>query len=168
MEPTRTPTSDRPQGASDMVERMKKVKEETEAALNAAARDMKRYYDARHRPPEFKVGDEVWLDAEDLSTERPSKKLDYKRLGPFPIIQKIDDLAFKLKLPTAFKIHPVISASRLEPVKRDEWSRPQPRVTLKVRDPQTGEIINRMESSSSVFRVSENDIVKIGFQPIEK
>ena len=58
----------------DMVERMKQVKEETEAALKAAAEDMMPYYDARYRAEEFKPGDNVWLNAEELVTERPSTK----------------------------------------------------------------------------------------------
>jgi hypothetical protein len=94
-----------------MVERMKRVTAETEAALNAAAEDMKRYYETRHQPHEFQIEDEVWLNAKDLTTEQPSKKLDYKQLSPFKILRKIDDLAYELKLPTSFKIHPVISVS---------------------------------------------------------
>jgi len=163
MEPTRRSTDGRLQGANDMVERMKKVTEEMEAVLKAAARDMKRYYDARHRPPEFRVGDKVWLDTEDLTTERPSKKLDYKRLGPFKILQKVDNLAYKLKLPRLFKIHPVISASCLKPTKSDEWQQPRPRVMLKVHDPETGEMVNRVENARSLFRVSPEDITLIAF-----
>jgi hypothetical protein len=111
MEPTRKHSDERLQNANDMVEKMKEVKQETESALRAAADDMKRFYDAKRRPDEFEVGDEVWLNAKDLTTERPSKKLDYKRLGPFPIVRKVSELAYELKLPRSFKIHPVISAS---------------------------------------------------------
>jgi hypothetical protein len=146
-----------------MVERMKRVKEETEVALKAAARDMKRYYDARHRPEEFKPGDYAWLNAEDLMTERLSKKLDYKRLGPFKIVRKVSELAYELKLPPSFKIHPVISASRLEPTKADEWQRPRPCVTLKVRDPNTGDIINSAENRRSLFKISRGDMDEIHF-----
>jgi len=144
---------------------MKQVREETEAALKAAAEDMKQYYDVNHRPKEFKPGDEVWLNAKNLMTERPSKKLDFKRLGPFKVLRKVSDLVYELKLPSSFRIHPVISASRLELAKPDEWQRPRPRVTLKVRDPHTGEIINRIKSSRSLFRVSEEDMMRIGFHP---
>ena len=79
--------------------------------MRTAAEDMKRFYDAGRQPDEFKVGDHVWLDTHNLMTEQPSKKLDYKRLGPFEIIKKIRDLAYKLKLPRTYQIHPVISAS---------------------------------------------------------
>jgi len=131
--------------------------------LKAAAEDMKRYYDARHRPEEFKPGDHVWLNAKDLITERPSKKLDHKRLGPFKIIRKISELAYELKLPPSFKIHPVISASRLERAKPDEWQRPRPRVTLKVRDPYTGAIVDSTENRRSLFKISTTEMEQIHF-----
>jgi hypothetical protein len=163
MEPTRQHSNERIQGANEVVERMKRVKEETEAALKAAAEDMKRYYDARHRPEEFKPGDHVWLNAKDLITERPSKKLDHKRLGPFKIIRKISELAYELKLPPSFKIHPVISASRLKHAKPDEWQRPRPCVTLKVRDPYTGAIVDSTENRRSLFKISTTEMEQIHF-----
>ena len=84
--------------------------------------------------------------------------MDYKRLGPFEIIKKIRDLAYKLKLPRTYQIHPVISASRLEKAKPDEWNRPIPQVTLKVCDPKTGEHINRILPVNNI---------EIGFQTLE-
>jgi hypothetical protein len=164
MELTRLHSDKKVQGANEMVEKMKRVTAETEVALNAVAEDMKQYYDTRHWPHEFQIGDKVWLNAKDLTTEQPSKKLDYKQLGPFKILRKIDDLAYELKLPALFKIHPVISVSQLEPVKHDEWQRPQPHVTLKVRDPQTKEFINHVETSRSVFRVNDDDLARMWFR----
>ena len=35
--------------------------------------------------PPFRVGEYVWLDARNIRTTRPAKKLDYRRLGPYPI-----------------------------------------------------------------------------------
>ena len=46
-----------------------------------------RYYDAKHKCIEFSVGDKVWLSSLNISTQRPSKKLDWKRLGPFTVIE---------------------------------------------------------------------------------
>jgi len=46
----------------------------------------------------------------------PSKKLSFKRVGPFPIIQKVRDVAYKLKIPNTWRnIHPVINRSALKP-----------------------------------------------------
>ena len=42
----------------------------------------------RHRKSvedKYKVGDSVWLSTKNIKTERPSKKLDYKMVGPFKI-----------------------------------------------------------------------------------
>jgi len=50
----------------------------------------------------FEVGDRVWLDAKSVMTDRAAKKLDYKWLGPFNIIQKISHLVYKLELPTTW------------------------------------------------------------------
>ena len=46
-----------------------------------------RYYDAKHKRIEFSVGDKVWLSSVNISTQCPSKKLDWKRLGPFTITE---------------------------------------------------------------------------------
>ena len=35
--------------------------------------------------PPFNVGTSVWLDARNIQTTRPAKKLDHKRLGPFTV-----------------------------------------------------------------------------------
>jgi hypothetical protein len=124
--------------------------------VHSFTHDMKRSYNARHRPEVFKPDDNVWLSSKDLMTKRPSKKLDYKRLGPLRIIRKVSELAYELKLPQAFKIYPVISASRLE---LDEWQRPRPRVPVakshsrvKIRDPHTGDIIDSVENRRSLLK----------------
>ena len=111
MEPMCQRPNERIQGANKVVEKMKQVKEETEVVLKAAVEDMKQYYDAQHRPEEFKLGDHVWLNTKDLITKQPSKKLNHKHLGQFKIIRKVSELAYELKLPPSFKIHPNILAS---------------------------------------------------------
>ena len=47
-------------------------------------------YDEHHAPaPVLKVGDKVWLNAKNIKTRRPSRKLDHRRLGPFKIVREI-------------------------------------------------------------------------------
>lgn len=56
----------------------------------------------RHRSPipeSFAPGNFVWLNSKNIKTRRPSKKLDHKRLGPFKIIKKVSENAFRLDLP---------------------------------------------------------------------
>jgi hypothetical protein len=57
---------------------MSKAREEAGHALKRAADDMKKYYDRKRNSEEYKVGDQVWLDAKNITTDRPKKKLDHK------------------------------------------------------------------------------------------
>lgn len=70
--------------------------------------------------PNWKVGDHVWLNGRNISTTRPSPKLDYRWLGPFPIKQKISNSAYKLTLPLSMKnVHPVFHVSILRKHNQD-------------------------------------------------
>jgi hypothetical protein len=55
----------------------------------------------------------VWLLAKHRQTARPSKKLDYKRLGPFEVTKVINRNAYRLELPYSMKVHNVFHVSLL-------------------------------------------------------
>ncbi|QRV82498.1 Retrotransposon nucleocapsid protein [Ceratobasidium sp. AG-Ba] len=76
--------------------------------------------------PDFKVGDKVWLDAKNLQTQRPSKKLDHQRLGPFKILEQISPAAYRLDLPASMKAHNVFYVGKLSPYKFDPMRVPPP------------------------------------------
>jgi hypothetical protein len=107
-------------------------------ALSRTADTMKLYADKRRKPsPAFAKGDLVWLDATNLKTGRPSKKLDVRRTGPFEIIDVITPLAYRLKLPHSWRVHPVFHVSllrlatineTLHPTTVDNTLRPPPDV----------------------------------------
>jgi hypothetical protein len=66
--------------------------------------------------PTLAQGDLVYLDARNIKTKRPSKKLDNKRLGPYPIVEKISTHAYRLGLPHGMKqIHNTFHVRLLEP-----------------------------------------------------
>ena len=70
----------------------------------------------RLEQPPLRNGDKVMLDAKHLKTARPSKKLDHRKQGPFKILKRIGNRAFKLELPPTFKErHNVFPVSMLEP-----------------------------------------------------
>src|SRR3954469_17224710 len=105
--------------AEDFTTRMKKVHEETEKALETAAVDMKKFYDHKRGPSkQYSKGDKVWLEATNIRTDRPMKKLDDKRYGPFEIKKKVGAGAYELKLPKSWRpIHPVFNEFLLSPFK---------------------------------------------------
>ena len=106
----------RVESAANFVKRMKSARKEAEAALHKAADDMARYYDRnRQHSVDYQVGDRVWLEGKDIQTDRPSKKLDDKRYGPFMITEVIGPNAYKLDLPASMKIHPVFNTVKLRP-----------------------------------------------------
>src|SRR5271170_1041850 len=60
---------------------MKDALEEAKAALTQSKDDMARYYDQNRTPaPLYQPGDKVYLDASDIQTTRPSKKLSHRHL----------------------------------------------------------------------------------------
>ena len=138
------------EAVNEFTQRMAKVIEETRASLELAAEDMARYYDAHHGVAEqFEVGDKVWLDSRNIKTTRPTKKLDDRWYGPFPIEKVLSRNAYKLKLTKAFaKLHPVFHVSRLRKWTADEVAerprslRPEPELVDDELEYEVEEILN--------------------------
>jgi len=53
----------------------------------------------------------------------PKVKLGMQCVGPFEVVEKVGKLAYRLRLPDGWKIHPVISIVHLEPAKEDPFDR---------------------------------------------
>jgi len=104
--------------ADEMADNIQKLHEETKSAIKLAQENMKRHYDAKRTDishHELMEGSKVWLDARNVTTTAPSKKLADKQLGPFKILRKISSLNYELELPKTIPIHPVFHISLLEP-----------------------------------------------------
>jgi hypothetical protein len=103
--------------AEELIKQIQGIQKETEAALKLAAETMKRFYDRKARDRvEYDIGDKVWLEATNLRTDRPAKKLDHKRYGPFKITAKAGKSAYKLELPRQWhQLYPVFHESLLHP-----------------------------------------------------
>lgn len=68
---------------------------------------------------DFKIGDLVWLNSRNIKSLRPCRKLEFKKAGPFKIINTVGKYAYKLELPNSVKIHPVFHVSLLSPSATD-------------------------------------------------
>jgi len=76
---------------------------------------MKDYDNKGTEQPSIKVGDLVMLNAKNIRTKRPSKKLNPKLYRPFKILEKKESRAYKLEISPRWKIHPVFHVCLLEP-----------------------------------------------------
>jgi hypothetical protein len=54
--------------------------------------------------------------------------------GPFEVMQKISDVAYRIRLPASYGIHPVINIAHLESYNRDESNENHPKRHLNRKD----------------------------------
>jgi hypothetical protein len=113
--PQPTINSDAAPAAQLTAERLRNLHDDLVEKIKKSQNDQARYYDTKHKRIEFAVGDKVWLRAVNIKTQRPSKKLDWKKLGPFKIIERIGTQSYRLELPQSLKLHPVFHVAVLEP-----------------------------------------------------
>ena len=74
------------------------MQEEAKSGLQHATDTMKLYYNhKRCHAPQYKAGDQVWLNLHNYMTDHPTKKMDHKWTGPFNILKVISPAAVKLK-----------------------------------------------------------------------
>jgi RNase H-like domain found in reverse transcriptase/Integrase zinc binding domain/Chromo (CHRromatin Organisation MOdifier) domain len=125
--------------AEDFGAHLHEIHERLVENVKAAQDSQARYYDAKHERVEFKPGDMVSLNASNISTSRPSKKLDWKRLGPYKVIKRIGLQAYQLALPPTMRhLHNVFHVSLLDLVRPTslEPRRPPAPPALYVKDDQ--------------------------------
>jgi len=104
------------QGKQTKPEDRTQLHESLRNEMVAAQLRQKESYDLHQKPdPNLRSGDMVWLLSRNIKTTRPSKKLDYKKIGPFKILPKIGTSAYKLALPPSMAIHNTFHISLLEP-----------------------------------------------------
>ncbi|CEL52823.1 hypothetical protein RSOLAG1IB_11168 [Rhizoctonia solani AG-1 IB] len=84
-------------------------------------------------PLSFEVGEEAWLDTQNVNLKTKSPKLTDQRLGPFKVTEKILETAYRLELPTTMRVHNIFYVGLLSKVKKDvtrKWENQPPPVTV--------------------------------------
>ena len=78
---------------------------------------MKNHADKKRSFREFQVGGKVFLKLQPyVQTSvalRANHKLSFKDYGPYPVIERINEVAYKLQLPPQAAVHPVFHVSQL-------------------------------------------------------
>ena len=72
-------------------------------------------------PSAYKISNMVWLSTRNIKTDRPSKKLDHKMIGPYKVKELVES-SYQLELPHTMKIHDVFHSNLLQKVANNPLS----------------------------------------------
>ena len=104
--------------ASRYLQRVRTAHQRARDALQSSRMRMEETAAKGRRDVSFKVGDKVWLSAEgitlDVHRERACAKLVPVYYGPYVITESITPVSYRIKLPSACKIHDVFHVRRLK------------------------------------------------------
>ena len=107
-------------------------------AIDFAVLAQKRYYDHRHTPLFFNVGDKALIRLHRgyniPATKTHGPKLSQQFAGPFKVTEKIGPLSYRLDIPKHWKIDNSFTVQQLEPhpLEDDPFDRPRPKGAEKV------------------------------------
>ena len=85
--------------------------------LQRAIRRQKEQADRRRSvAPIYQPGDRVWLSTKNLNLRMPCRKLSPRFVGPFKVLRSINEVSYRLQLPSHYRISPTFHVSLLRPV----------------------------------------------------
>ena len=104
--------------AGKFVEKIRKIQEETKAALKKAQEKIKKFANRkRGEETKYKVGNLILLSIKDLKwqmKERRSEKLTEHFVGSYKVKEIVSSNAIELELPKSIRIHLVVNVSRVQ------------------------------------------------------
>jgi transposase InsO family protein len=107
--------------ASSRVKKLQLLREKLAENWQRATESQAKYYNAHHKPMEFKQKDLLLLSTKNLKLKLPSRKLTPRYIGPFRVLQRVGNQAYRLALPEQYsRIHNVFHVSLLEPWRKSK------------------------------------------------
>lgn len=104
------------QRADSIATKLKQSTEWAQLAMANAQQEQERQAN-RHRMahPAYKIGDKVWLSLKNISTDRPSRKLD-DRAAKYTVTEVVGPQSYRLDIPN---VHNVFNVDLLRPAATD-------------------------------------------------
>lgn len=93
-----------------------RVQEELKRNIEKAQEAQKKQYDKRRdEAVSYQPGDKVMIDLTDYNRFGDAPKLAKKFEGPFEVLERVAEGAYRIKVPSALKIHDVLPTVKLAP-----------------------------------------------------
>ena len=99
--------------AKKFIEKIKLIHQTVQEQLEKSQGKYKERHDKHCVDHQFQVGDEVWLYISKERLQGEGRRLKPIRYGPFKILEKIGNNAFKLDLPSYMQIYSVVNVENL-------------------------------------------------------
>ena len=106
------------QSAEDFVEAIEVHRNLAKDAMALAQDRQAKAYDKKRRPvEEMKVGDYALVNPHSLElvdVAGTGKKLIQRMIGPFEVVERINPMVYRLRLPDSYSMHPVFNLEHLK------------------------------------------------------
>ena len=99
--------------ARELATRAHRAWEIAKANLEKAQATMAKNKNQHRRAIDWEVGDYVWISTRNLFEDRSSRKLAFKRKGPYKVLKQVGH-SYRLELPLGSDIHDVFAPELLE------------------------------------------------------
>ncbi|KAI7211636.1 hypothetical protein KC343_g8943 [Hortaea werneckii] len=110
------------QDAARLVETFQEVEQQVKESMAYAQAVYTEQANRRRIPaPNYQPNDLVWLSTKNIRTKRASKKLNYRQIGPYRVLEAVGRRAYRLDLPMNLQIHDVIHTNLLRPAAEDPF-----------------------------------------------
>lgn len=113
----RTPSS---LNVKDFASKMKELHEQLRSNIHTVQDQQEQAVNTKRTPaPRYEISIMVFVSVKNIRNSLNSRKLDCKKLEPFPVKEIISPYVYRVDLPRSMKMHPVLHVLLLDPATND-------------------------------------------------